>query len=187
MWINYQFMAVCPLILIFLHISSQKWLVFANYFGLPNFLPQLANFFTRIHPSYPWHFATLMMTKSKGKCWDFCWHSVVTIIITVSSESSRSRSLSPNNPDSPLRCLCSTQLCNDARLLFPCYLVMILICFVGCTMWAWWNKTLPGKHVAFIVMINSLLPWSSHHHHHREGEGKSFVPKMCSEASCIRA
>ena len=44
MWINYQFMAVCPLILNFLHISSQKWLVFANYFGLPNFLPQLANF-----------------------------------------------------------------------------------------------------------------------------------------------
>ena len=38
-------MAVCPLILNFLHISSQKWLVFANYFGLPNFLPQLANFF----------------------------------------------------------------------------------------------------------------------------------------------
>ena len=58
-WINYQFMAVCPLILIFLHISSQKWLVFANYFGLPNFLPQLANFFTRIYPSYPWHFPTL--------------------------------------------------------------------------------------------------------------------------------
>ena len=24
--------------------SSQKWLVFANNFGLPNFLPQLANF-----------------------------------------------------------------------------------------------------------------------------------------------
>ena len=38
-------MAVCPLILIFLHISSQKWLVFANYFGLPNFLPQLPNIF----------------------------------------------------------------------------------------------------------------------------------------------
>ena len=37
-------MAVCPLILNFLHISSQKWLVFANYFSLPNFLPQLANF-----------------------------------------------------------------------------------------------------------------------------------------------
>ena len=45
MWINYQFMAVCPLILIFLHISSQKWIVFANHFGLPNFLPQLPNFF----------------------------------------------------------------------------------------------------------------------------------------------
>ena len=40
-------MAVCPLILNFLHISSQKWLVFANYFGLPNFLPQLANFLHR--------------------------------------------------------------------------------------------------------------------------------------------
>ena len=53
-------MAVCPLILNFLHISSQKWLVFANYFGLPNFLPQLANFFTRIYPSYPWHFPTLI-------------------------------------------------------------------------------------------------------------------------------
>ena len=36
-------MAVCPLILNFLHISSQKWLVFANYFCLPNFSPQLAN------------------------------------------------------------------------------------------------------------------------------------------------
>ena len=36
MWINYQFMAVCPLILNFSHISSQKWLVFGNYFGLPN-------------------------------------------------------------------------------------------------------------------------------------------------------
>ena len=52
-------MAVCPLILIFLHISSQKWLVFVNYFSLPNFLPQQANFFTRIYPSYPWHFPTL--------------------------------------------------------------------------------------------------------------------------------
>ena len=59
MWINYQFMAVCPLILNFLHISSQKWLVFANYLSLPNFLPQLAIFFTRIYPSYPWHFPTL--------------------------------------------------------------------------------------------------------------------------------
>ena len=59
MWINYQFMAVCPLILNLLHISSQKWLVFANYFGLPKFLPQLPNFFTRIYPSYPWHFPTL--------------------------------------------------------------------------------------------------------------------------------
>ena len=59
MWINYQFMAVCPLILNFLHISPQKWLVFAYYFGLPNFLPQLANFFTWMYPSYPWHFPTL--------------------------------------------------------------------------------------------------------------------------------
>ena len=33
-------MAVCPLILNF---SSPKWLVFANYFGLPNFLPQVPN------------------------------------------------------------------------------------------------------------------------------------------------
>ena len=41
---RYQFMAVCSLILNFLHISSQKWLVFGNYFGLTNFLPQLANF-----------------------------------------------------------------------------------------------------------------------------------------------
>ena len=63
MWINYQFMAVCPLILNFLHISSQKWLVFANYFGLPNFLPQLANFFTRIYPSYPLHFPTLCTVR----------------------------------------------------------------------------------------------------------------------------
>ena len=34
--------------------------VFGNYFGLPNFLPQLANFFTRIYPSHPWHFPTLL-------------------------------------------------------------------------------------------------------------------------------
>ena len=39
MWINYQYMELCPLILNFLHKSSQKWLVFANYFGLPNFYP----------------------------------------------------------------------------------------------------------------------------------------------------
>ena len=39
MWINYQSMAVCQLILIFLHISSQKWLVFANYFSLSKFYP----------------------------------------------------------------------------------------------------------------------------------------------------
>ena len=65
MWINYQFMAVCPLILNILHISSQKWLVFGNYFGLPNILPQLANFFTRIYPSYPWHFPTLNITHQQ--------------------------------------------------------------------------------------------------------------------------
>ena len=41
---NYQFMAVCPMTLNFLHISPQKWLVFAKYFGLPNFLPQMPNF-----------------------------------------------------------------------------------------------------------------------------------------------
>ena len=52
-------MAICPFILIFLHISSKKWFVFAIYFGLPNFLPQLANFFTRIYLSYPGHFAAL--------------------------------------------------------------------------------------------------------------------------------
>ena len=56
-------MAVCPLILKFLHKSSQKWLVFANYFGLPIFLPQLANFFTWIYPSYPCHFQTLDMVS----------------------------------------------------------------------------------------------------------------------------
>ena len=66
MWINYQFVAVCPLILNFLHISSQKWLVFANFFGLPNFLPQLANFFTRIYPSYLWHFPTLTWSLFHG-------------------------------------------------------------------------------------------------------------------------
>ena len=62
MWINYQFTAVCPLILNCLHISSQKWIVFANHFGLPNFLPQLPNFFIRIYPSYPWHFPTLRIS-----------------------------------------------------------------------------------------------------------------------------
>ena len=35
-------------------------LFYANYFGLPNFLPQLPNFFTRIYPSYPWQFPTLI-------------------------------------------------------------------------------------------------------------------------------
>ena len=53
-------MVVCPLDLNFLHKSSQKWLVFANFSVFPNFLPQLANFFTRIYPSYPWHFPTLV-------------------------------------------------------------------------------------------------------------------------------
>ena len=67
MWIKYQFMAVCPLILNFLNISSQKWLVFANYFGLPNFLPQLANLFTRIYPSYPWHFPSLPFICKNNK------------------------------------------------------------------------------------------------------------------------
>ena len=36
-------MAVCPLILIFLPTSSQKWIVFANFLFPPNFLPRLAN------------------------------------------------------------------------------------------------------------------------------------------------
>ena len=74
MWINYQFMAVCPLILIFLHISSRKWLVFTNNFGLPNFLPQLANFFTRIYPSYPWHFPTLCVC---GSVCEIRWYMLV--------------------------------------------------------------------------------------------------------------
>ena len=81
-WINYQFMAVCPLILNFLHISSKKWLVFANYFGLPNFLPQLPNFFTRI---YPWHFPTLLLEVRFPNChelvgepaWPHCWFNEV--------------------------------------------------------------------------------------------------------------
>ena len=37
-------MVVCPLDLKFLHKSPQKWLVFANFLVLPNFLPQLVNF-----------------------------------------------------------------------------------------------------------------------------------------------
>ena len=53
-------MALCPLILNFLHISKMAF--FANYFGLPNFLPQVANLFTRIYPSNPWHFPTLLST-----------------------------------------------------------------------------------------------------------------------------
>ena len=32
---------------------------FANICVLPDFLPQPSNFFTRIYPPYPWHFATL--------------------------------------------------------------------------------------------------------------------------------
>ena len=63
-WVNVDKLSIYGSLSIdlnFLHISSQKWLVFANYFGLPNFLPQLANFFTRIYPSYPWHFPTLHM------------------------------------------------------------------------------------------------------------------------------
>ena len=73
-------MAVCPLILIFLHISSQKWLVFANHFGLLNFLPQLANFFTRIYPSYPWHFPTLSMFPSWFENFvNICWPKNILI------------------------------------------------------------------------------------------------------------
>ena len=41
MWINYQFMAVCPLILIFLHIYSQKWL----YFWPPKLFTPTGQFF----------------------------------------------------------------------------------------------------------------------------------------------
>ena len=68
-------MAVCPLILKFLHISPQKWLVFANYFGLQNFLPQLPNFFTRIYPSYPWHFPTLLVLHTS--CSKICTNTEV--------------------------------------------------------------------------------------------------------------
>ena len=57
-------MAVCPLILNFLHISSQKWLVFANYFGLPNFLPQLAN----ILHGYIRHIRDILQLSSEDKC-----------------------------------------------------------------------------------------------------------------------
>ena len=40
--------------------------VFGNYFGLPNFLPQLANFFTRL---CPWHFLTLLLLRdARDKC-----------------------------------------------------------------------------------------------------------------------
>ena len=73
MWINYQFMAVCPLILNLLHISPQKWLVFANYFVLPNFLPQMPNLFTRIYPSYPWHFPILGDRSRKWQLWQWWW------------------------------------------------------------------------------------------------------------------
>ena len=31
---------------------------------LPGFLPQPSNFFTRIYPPYPWHFATLVVCKA---------------------------------------------------------------------------------------------------------------------------
>ena len=83
MWINYQSMAVCPLILILLHKSSQKWLVFANYFGLPNFLPQLPKFFytdisvisvTFSNSAYPRLYPILFYTHS----WYICEkHSTV--------------------------------------------------------------------------------------------------------------
>ena len=41
----------------------------ASFFKIvcsPKLLPQLANIFTRINPSYPWHFASL-------SCWWCCW------------------------------------------------------------------------------------------------------------------
>ena len=67
-WINVDKLSICgswSIDLNFLQKSSQKWLVFANYFGLPNILPQLPNFFTRIYLSYPWHFPTLIIPPFK--------------------------------------------------------------------------------------------------------------------------
>ena len=52
-------MAVCPLILNFFHMYSQKWLVFANNLASQTFYPNWPILFTRIYPSYPWHFPTL--------------------------------------------------------------------------------------------------------------------------------
>ena len=62
MWINYRSMLVCPLgqytCSTNLPKSSFKLLAcFCWSLVLQKFLPELANFFTRI---YPWHFATLL-------------------------------------------------------------------------------------------------------------------------------
>ena len=81
MWINYQFV-VCPLVLKFLHKSSQKWLVFANFLVLLNFLPQLTNFFptdisvisvtfcnSELKPHSPHSHATLFVAFGWPRTW----------------------------------------------------------------------------------------------------------------------
>ena len=42
-----------------LNKSSQERLDFVKFACYPKLLPQPSNIFTRIYPSYPWHFATL--------------------------------------------------------------------------------------------------------------------------------
>ena len=39
----------------------QRVACFCLFLVLPNLFPQLANFLARIYPSYPWHFATLIL------------------------------------------------------------------------------------------------------------------------------
>ena len=92
MWINYQFMEVCPLILISFAQISPKMACFAHNFGLPNFLPQLANFFTRIYPSYPWHFPTLTRIYV---FWVKFWHRLDWPNLIINNYDCGDRSFAP--------------------------------------------------------------------------------------------
>ena len=59
MWINYESMLVCPLDLTLVAQIFQK---VACFWSSPNLYPNLPIFFTRIYPSYPWHFPSLTIT-----------------------------------------------------------------------------------------------------------------------------
>ena len=83
MWINYQFMAVCPLILIFLHISSKSGLFLLIILASQTFYPNCPIFFTRIYPSYPWHFPTLTSSNHNASRWNGIHHIIFTIYQSI--------------------------------------------------------------------------------------------------------